>query len=121
VRISGERVQECACHVARTILPPGVQMVMATEYGKHKALTVASFGVICARRFGGEMQYLMVQRKDTIAFAEFVRGQFRVDEYDYVRSLIARIVVQSDVYNRDTTDDSSMQATRSCLSMSYSW
>jgi hypothetical protein len=29
-------------------------------------------------------------------------------------------VVKSDVYNRDTTDDSSMQATRSCLSMSYS-
>jgi hypothetical protein len=42
-----------------------------------RRVTVTSFGIICTTRFGhGELQCLMVQRKDTIAFVEFVTGQF---------------------------------------------
>lgn len=48
---------------------------------------VMSYGVICFRRAGGKAEYLLVQRKDTFAFVDFMRGRYDLNNAAYMRSL----------------------------------
>lgn len=48
---------------------------------------VTSYGIICFHvdRSTGEPRYLMVQRRDTLAYVEFMRGKYDVDDEPYIR------------------------------------
>jgi len=37
---------------------------------------IISFGIICYKIDGNEIKYLMIQRKDSLSFMEFVRGKY---------------------------------------------
>lgn len=55
---------------------------------------VTSYGIICFRIFvdfkngGYRPQYLLIQRKDSIAFVEFVRGRYKGRGVEYVKYLL---------------------------------
>jgi hypothetical protein len=53
---------------------------------------VSSFGVICYRTGSdGEREYLMVQRKDSLSFVEFIRGKYNVQNRGYLLRLLANM------------------------------
>ena len=47
-----------------------------------------SFGVICFRIRNGAPEYLMIQRKDSLSFMEFIRGKYQTDQVDYIKRLL---------------------------------
>lgn len=47
-----------------------------------------SFGVICFRVRDGAPEYLMIQRKDSLSFMEFIRGKYQIDQVDYLKRLL---------------------------------
>ena len=47
-----------------------------------------SFGVICFRVRNGAPEYLMIQRKDSLSFMEFIRGKYQTDQVDYIKRLL---------------------------------
>jgi len=51
---------------------------------------ITSFGIICYRvPCPGKIEYLMIQRKDSLSFMEFIRGKFDVCQIDYVGKLLS--------------------------------
>jgi len=49
-----------------------------------------SFGLICYRKRsrGAPIEYLMIQRKDSLSFMEFVRGKYQLCQVDYIKRLL---------------------------------
>lgn len=46
---------------------------------------IISYGVILYNKCAnGQLKYLMIQRKDTIGFIEFMRGKYNIEHYDYI-------------------------------------
>ena len=60
---------------------------------KDCTLPIASYGLVCYRRHGGddELEYVLVQRKDTISYVEFVRGKYDSDDAKYLGTLFSRM------------------------------
>jgi 8-oxo-dGTP pyrophosphatase MutT (NUDIX family) len=54
---------------------------------------VMSFGIICYKIENSEIKYLMVQRKDSLAFMEFVRGKYDISNISYITELIAQMTI----------------------------
>ncbi len=50
---------------------------------------IMSFGIICYRCVGDELQYLMIQRKDSLSFMEFIRGKYKTDQVEYLKQLFS--------------------------------
>jgi 8-oxo-dGTP pyrophosphatase MutT (NUDIX family) len=51
---------------------------------------ITSFGIICFRTTpDGVPEYLMIQRKDSLSFMEFIRGKYDVADIQYIRQLLA--------------------------------
>ena len=48
---------------------------------------IMSFGIICYKIIDNNVKYIMIQRKDSLSFMEFVRGKYNVDDYDYLKQL----------------------------------
>lgn len=48
---------------------------------------IMSFGIICYRIIDNNVKYIMIQRKNSLSFMEFVRGKYNVDDYDYLKQL----------------------------------
>jgi len=49
---------------------------------------IMSFGVICYKIVNNEIKYVMIQRKDSLAFMEFVRGKYNSEDSIYIKQLI---------------------------------
>ena len=49
---------------------------------------IMSFGIICYKIENGEIKYIMIQRKDSLAFMEFVRGKYIQSDINYIKQLI---------------------------------
>lgn len=50
---------------------------------------ITSFGIICFRETEDKRaEYLMIQRKDSLSFMEFIRGKFDLSQVEYIRSLL---------------------------------
>lgn len=47
-----------------------------------------SFGIICYRIKNNNVEYLMIQRKDSLSFMEFIRGRYKVTDEEYLLDLI---------------------------------
>lgn len=50
-----------------------------------------SFGVICFREVAGRVEYIMIQRKDSLCFMEFVRGKYDCANLNYVQGLFCNM------------------------------
>ena len=49
---------------------------------------VNSYGVICYKVVNGVPYYIMIQRKNSLSFMEFIKGNYQVMNTDYVRRLM---------------------------------
>jgi 8-oxo-dGTP pyrophosphatase MutT (NUDIX family) len=54
---------------------------------------IISFGIICYKLENKELKYLMIQRKDSIAFMEFIRGKYEINNIDYIKQLLNNMVL----------------------------
>jgi len=50
---------------------------------------IMSFGIICYRVCNHKTEYLMIQRKDSLSFMEFIRGKYNVNDSMYIRQLVS--------------------------------
>ena len=49
---------------------------------------IMSFGIICYKIENNNIKYLMIQRKDSLSFMEFIRGKYETNNIDYISQLI---------------------------------
>ena len=49
---------------------------------------ITSFGIIAYRFKNGRPEYLMIQRKDSLSFMEFIRGKYDVSDEHYIKRLM---------------------------------
>ena len=49
---------------------------------------IISLGVILFREIENSIQFLMVQRRDTLGFVEFMRGKYSLDNTEYIKDLL---------------------------------
>ena len=49
---------------------------------------IMSFGIICYKIINNKIKYVMIQRKDSLSFMEFVRGKYNADDHNYLKQLI---------------------------------
>jgi len=49
---------------------------------------IMSFGIICYKIINNEIKYIMIQRKDSLSFMEFVRGKYNIEDDKYIIKLI---------------------------------
>jgi 8-oxo-dGTP pyrophosphatase MutT (NUDIX family) len=49
---------------------------------------IMSFGVICYKIDNGIIKYLMIQRKDSLSFMEFIRGKYNTNDIRYLKKLL---------------------------------
>ena len=49
---------------------------------------IMSFGLICYKVDNDEIKYLMIQRKDSLSFMEFIRGKYDITDVSYIKKLL---------------------------------
>ena len=55
---------------------------------------IMSFGLICYKiEENNEIKYLMLQRKDSLSFMEFIRGKYEDYDYNYIKSLLYNMTI----------------------------
>lgn len=54
---------------------------------------IMSFGIICYKMNGNTINYLMIQRKDSLSFMEFIRGKYLVTDIGYIKQLVSSMTV----------------------------
>lgn len=54
---------------------------------------ITSFGIVCYRILNGQIQYLVIQRKDSLSFMEFIRGKYDFVNIDYIRKLLSNMTM----------------------------
>jgi len=47
-------------------------------------MPITSIGIIVFRKHNDQIQYLMIKRKDTLGFIEFVRGKYSIYNKKYI-------------------------------------
>jgi len=54
---------------------------------------IISFGIICYKIEGNEIKYLMIQRKDSLSFMEFIRGKYETTNTEYIKKLLLNMTI----------------------------
>jgi 8-oxo-dGTP pyrophosphatase MutT (NUDIX family) len=55
---------------------------------------IMSFGLICYKiDENKEIKYLMLQRKDSLSFMEFIKGKYNIDDFDYIKVLLSNMTI----------------------------
>lgn len=55
-------------------------------------LPITSFGVVCYRRnLDGDPEFLLVQRKDSLCYVEFIRGKYTLTNRPYISHLLSNM------------------------------
>lgn len=55
---------------------------------------VMSFGICAIKFVEGVPQYLLVRRRDSLCYVEFLRGKYKMDKIDYIHLLINGMTVE---------------------------
>ena len=54
---------------------------------------IMSFGIVCYRRNKGEIQYLMIRRKDSLGYVDFLRGKYNQYNDYQLKNIILEMTV----------------------------
>jgi len=49
---------------------------------------IMSFGIICYQKKEDKINFLMIQRKDSLSFMEFIRGKYAINDIVYIKKLV---------------------------------
>lgn len=67
---------------------------------------IMSFGLICYKYENNEIKYLMLQRKDSLSFMEFMRGKYELDNINYIKQLLSNMTIsERDILISQSFDD----------------
>jgi ADP-ribose pyrophosphatase YjhB (NUDIX family) len=66
---------------------------------------ITSYGIICYTIVNNIVKYLMVQRKDSITYIEFIRGKYSLSNVDYIEYLFQNMTVSE----RNVIKDNSIE------------
>lgn len=55
---------------------------------------VTSYGLICFKKIHNEINYIMIQKKDTISYIEFIRGKYDINNLSYLIMLFSNMTYQ---------------------------
>lgn len=64
---------------------------MIGHTSKYCNYPITSYGLICVKFEGNTKKYLMVQRKDSLSYTEFIRGKYTLENIDYLLELFSRM------------------------------
>lgn len=53
-----------------------------------------SYGVVCFKLVNDDIKYLMIQRKDSLCYVEFVRGNYKIGNKNYITRLFERMTIK---------------------------
>lgn len=56
-------------------------------------LPITSIGIIVFRVHQNEIQYLMIRRKDTLGYIDFMRGKYSIYNKDYIMNMLKQMTV----------------------------
>lgn len=51
-------------------------------------LPIVSYGIVAYRMFNGKPEYLMIRRKDTFGYIDFIRGKYSLKNMDQIKDII---------------------------------
>ena len=54
---------------------------------------IMSFGIICYKIEDNDIKFLMIQRKDSLSFMEFIRGKYDLINLDYIKQLLLNMTI----------------------------
>lgn len=54
---------------------------------------ITSYGVLLYKHFGNKLKYLLVRRKDSLAYVEFIRGKYNLENTLYIKNLFIRMTM----------------------------
>ena len=68
---------------------------------------IMSFGIICYKiDENNEIKFLMIQRKDSLSFMEFIRGKYELTNLEYIKQLLLNMTIsERDMINTLNFDD----------------
>jgi len=55
---------------------------------------ITSFGIILFRIFHGEIQYLMIRRKNSFGYIDFIKGQYIENNFEYLQQLVDEMSIE---------------------------
>jgi 8-oxo-dGTP pyrophosphatase MutT (NUDIX family) len=55
---------------------------------------ITSYGIICYTIFNKKLKYLMIQRKNSLTFIEFIRGKYNINNVDYIEYLFSKMTIE---------------------------
>ena len=54
---------------------------------------IMSFGIICYKIEDNDIKFLMIQRKDSLSFMEFIRGKYEITNLEYIKQLLFNMTI----------------------------
>ena len=81
-----------ACHTAKDLLFC-YNCYQSRHIAKNCPLPVVSFGIVCYDPQYDTVKYLMVERKYSIAFVEFLMGKYYICDGEYIQKLFNRMTL----------------------------
>ena len=66
-------------------------------------LPIISIGIICFRYNNNKVEYLMIRRKETLGFIEFMRGKYAIQNKEFLLNLLRQMTNEEKdkLFNRD--------------------
>jgi len=55
---------------------------------------ITSYGIILFRIFNGEIQYLMIRRKNSFGYIDFIKGQYLENNFEYLQKLFDEMSIE---------------------------
>lgn len=73
---------------------------------KEKKEPILSCGIICLRKINDIINVLLVRRKDSLSFVEFVRGKYKPSDPHYIRELVDGMTTKErqNIMNQEFSD-----------------
>ncbi len=66
---------------------------------------ITSYGIICYTYINNEIKYLLVQRRNSLTFIEFIRGKYSINNVDYIEYLFSKMTVEErELFKNNTLD-----------------
>lgn len=64
---------------------------------------ITSIGIVVFRFYNNEIQYLMIKRKDSLGFVEFMRGKYPLSNYNYIQNIFNEMTIdeKENIKNND--------------------
>ena len=66
---------------------------------------ITSIGVIAMRCNKGKTEILLIRRKDSLSFVDFIRGKYNIEDKDYIINLLNNMTVRERDFIRDNDFD----------------